>query len=136
MSERKHLKEKFLLTHHNISITQTFCVCYLPFRILCQVCLAAFREIVSEVFSLHTLNFICYGSGLCLPANIFYFFFIKKLQLIILLTFLSGKSLKKKRQKLKKSKSIPTDLPAWLTCTHGWLALLHARASSHTPRSV
>lgn len=85
-----HLKEKkntwrknHLPTHHNILISQIIRVCFLLFSVLFQVCLQPSEKLSATCFRLHTLIFICYSTGR-LTANIFYFFLVTYLLLIIL----------------------------------------------------
>ena len=82
--ERKHFEEKFTYTSLYLIVTNVLRM-FLTFRRVIPSLSSAFREFIGGVFPLHThthartqthaLIFICYGSELCLPVNIYYFFF-------------------------------------------------------------
>ena len=52
--ERRHLKEKFFHLHITTSQYHNFCVCFLPFSLLIQVCLQPSKKLL--VTSFHYLN--------------------------------------------------------------------------------
>ena len=60
----KNVKEKFTYTSQHLSLT-IFCICFLPFSTLFQVCLQRYFH--------HThahINFNMYGTGLYLPESL------------------------------------------------------------------